>query len=228
MKKIIAVAALVCGLSAILSAQTAVIREISGKVEIKAAGKDWAPAAAGQPVDNATVISTGLKSTALIAIGNSVLTVRPLTRLTLEELQETRAAGQAGNERVALSLQTGRVRADVAPPAGGKTSFTVRSPSATASVRGTTFEFDGTRLAVSEGRVRLAGGDGMAVFVNAGHQVVADTATGRTPTAVETVREELRPTVPAGVPAASTSEPVGTPSNAAGRTGSVTIGVEWW
>jgi hypothetical protein len=210
MKKTLLFMALVCGLSAVLTAQTATIREISGKVEIKSPGADWVPAVQGQPLEKDALISTGLKSTALIALGNSVLTVRPLTRLTLEELQETRAEGQAGNEQVRLSLQTGRIRAEVAPPAGGKTSFTVRSPSATASVRGTAFEFDGKKLFVREGKVRLSGGDGIAVYVSAGHQVAADNSTGKTPTAVETVKEELKPAAPAGVivaPAAIPSQP---------------------
>jgi hypothetical protein len=173
----------------------AVIRETSGTVEIKAPGsRDWVPARSGQSIARTSVISTGFKSTAVIALGNSLLSVQPLTRLTVEEIQET-----AGNERVNINLQTGRIRADVKPPAGGKTEFTVRSPSATASVRGTSFEFDGVNLRVDEGRVHVTGGDRSGTYVGAGHSVSSDIETGRMVSAAEKIRGELAPTLPAGI-----------------------------
>jgi hypothetical protein len=108
----------------ITTAQTAVIRETSGIVEVKAPGlAEWKTAAAGQTLEKASVISTGFRSTALVTIGNSTVTVRPLTRLSLEEL----ATKQTG-EQITLNLRAGRVRADVvplreskiAPPYGGR------------------------------------------------------------------------------------------------------------
>jgi hypothetical protein len=173
----------------------AVIREINGTVEFKAPGAaDWSPAQQGQRITQDTVISTGFKSSALITIGNSTLSVQPLTRLSLAELVR---AGDG--EKVDINLRAGRVRANVRPPAGGTTNFTVRSPSATASVRGTTFEFDGIQLSVDEGRVHVTGGDRSGTYVGAGHQVRTDIETGRTVSVVETVREELAPSIPVGV-----------------------------
>jgi hypothetical protein len=173
----------------------AVIRELSGTVEIKAPGSpQWLPARQGQSIARTAVVSTGFKSTAVIALGNSLLTVQPLTRLTVEEIRET-----AGNERVNISLQTGRIRADVKPPAGGKTEFTVKSPSATASVRGTSFEFDGLNLRVDEGRVHVTGGDRSGTYVGVGHSISADIETGRTTSAAETAKEELVPALPVGI-----------------------------
>jgi ferric-dicitrate binding protein FerR (iron transport regulator) len=172
----------------------AVFREISGTVEVRAPGSaEWIPARQGESIAQAAVVSTGFKSTAVIAVGNSVLSVRPLTRLTVEEMQAAR------DERVNVSLQTGRIRVDVKPPIGGKTEFTVRSPSATASVRGTAFEFDGVRLRVDEGRVHVTGGDRSGVYVGVGHSVSADIETGRTISPAEVAREELVPSLPAGV-----------------------------
>jgi ferric-dicitrate binding protein FerR (iron transport regulator) len=133
----------------------------------------------------------------LIGLGNSVVTVQPLTRLSLEQIQEA-----ADAERVDLYLQTGRIRADVTPPSGGRVDFTVRSPSVTASVRGTSFEFDGQRLSVDEGRVHVSGGDGTGVYVGAGHAVVNNDETGRTATTEETVREAMVLPVLAGIDAA--------------------------
>jgi ferric-dicitrate binding protein FerR (iron transport regulator) len=197
MKKLVLGFLLALGVSALFS-QEAVIREISGTVEVKAPNAaNWSPAQRGQSIARAAVVSTGFKSTAILALGNSVLTVQPLTRLTVDEIQET-----AGNERVNLSLQTGRIRADVRPPAGGKTEFTVRSPTATASVRGTVFEFNGIQLHVDEGRVHLSGGDRSGAYVGAGHQVWTDIETGRTVTVAETVREDLTPSLPPGMDSA--------------------------
>jgi ferric-dicitrate binding protein FerR (iron transport regulator) len=176
----------------------AVIREITGTVEIKAPNAaDWSPAARGQALTQNTLISTGFKSSALIAIGNSTLSVQSLTRLSLEEIIRSE-----GDEKVALNLRTGRVRANVKPPVGGKTDFTVRSPSATASVRGTVFEFNGIQIRVDEGRVHLAGDGGSGIYVGAGHLGRTDIETGHTVGPVETAREEVVVSVPAGVDSA--------------------------
>ncbi|MFP3043923.1 FecR family protein [Treponema primitia] len=186
------------GLFAQAAESRGIIQEVQGKVEIRALGADWIPAVEGQRVEWAATISTGFKGTALIKLGNSLLTVRPLTRLTVREIQETQ-----GIERVSLDMQTGRIRADVTPPAGGKTDFTVRSPTVTASVRGTSFEFDGTILLVDEGRVRLTGGDSTSVYVSAGHHVTTDPVTGRILLVAETIREEMVPDKPVGMGATS-------------------------
>jgi hypothetical protein len=175
----------------------AVVREVTGTVEVKPPGASWIPAAPGQRLETAAMISTGFKSTALITIGNSTLTVRPLTRLSLEEL-----SGSQGDEKVKLQLRAGRIRAEVTPPPGGKVEFNVRSPTATASVRGTVFDFDGIRLQVEEGRVHLAGGDQSGIYVSAGHQVSTDIVTGKTASAAEEVREALVPVLPAGMESA--------------------------
>ena len=131
----------------------AVIRELAGTVEIKYSGSEvWEAAIRGQILTGDTIISTGFRSTAVITIGDSVLTVRPLSRLTLTELTQSQ-----DNEKVELNLQTGRVRADVNPPEGGKTEFVVKSPNSTSSVRGTVFEFDTLNIEVREGTVQFAG-----------------------------------------------------------------------
>jgi hypothetical protein len=176
-------------------AQTARIQEIHGTVEIKRPGaSQWEAAQTGQVLDTAAFISTGFRSTALVTIGSSTLTVRALTRLSLEELM----AAQNG-ERITVNLRAGRVRANVKPPDGGRTSFTVRSPVATASVRGTIFDFDGFRLRVEEGRVYFSGANGAGVYIREGHAAAADPETGKTTTVIEIVKEALSPAPPAGV-----------------------------
>jgi hypothetical protein len=216
MKRMVLGLALLLGAAA-LFAQEAVIREISGTVELKAPGAAaWSPAQRGQTIGRNVMISTGFKSSAVIAIGNSTLMVQPLTRLSLEELLLV-----GGGEKVDISLRAGRVRADVKPPAGGKTDFTVKSPTATASVRGTSFEFDGIQLKVDEGRVHVSGTDGGGTYVGAGHVVKTDIETGRTLAVAETAREDLAPPVPTGVdstPETKVTAPV---------TGDIEAGFEW-
>jgi hypothetical protein len=201
MKKMVLIAGFVFlpGLCALFAQEAGdsqmVIREISGTVEVKAPdAAAWVPASRGQVLELRSLISTGFKSNALIAIGNSLLSVQPLTRLSLEELIR---AGK--EEKVGLNLRTGRVRANVRPPEGGTTDFTVRSPTATASVRGTVFEFNGTELRVAEGRVHLSGGGQNGAYVGVGQLARTDIETGRTLGAAETAKEALVPAIPAGV-----------------------------
>jgi len=165
MKKIVITAIfitlVVCG----AFCQNGVIRELTGEVELKRSGSSaFVPASAGDAVSSNTVVSTGFRSTAIIAIGSSVISVRPLTRLTLAEIQSIE-----NTENVNVNLQSGRVRVEVKPPAGTKTNLNVQSPSATASVRGTIFEMDTHNLIGIEGKVMLSGVSGAGVMVTGGN-----------------------------------------------------------
>jgi len=159
---------------------SAVIREMTGTVELKKSGSvNWTQAKAGDIIEKATIVSTGFKSSALLTVGNSTLMVRPLTRLSLEELMN-----QNETETINISLSTGRVKVDVKPPAGSKASFTVQSPAATASVRGTSFEMDTESIQVLEGAVSYvptlaaAGATIRPVTVSAGEESWVDSDTG--------------------------------------------------
>ena len=132
----------------LLPAQTGVVRELSGTVELSTAGGAFVPAAVGAAVAQDTVISTGFRSSALIQVGSAMVAVRPLTRLSLTEIR----AG-AGSETVNMNLQAGRVRVDLNPPAGVRASMSVTTPSTTASVRGTSFELDTRNINVEYGAV---------------------------------------------------------------------------
>jgi hypothetical protein len=144
--------------------RSGVIRDISGEVELKRAGASvFIPAKKGDTVAVDTIVSTGFRSSAIIEVGSSTIAVRPLTRLSLAEIQSA-----SDTETLNMNLQTGRVRVDVKPAAGTRTNFTVQSPSATASVRGTSFEFDTCSLKVSEGSVAFQGSRGFVILVPAG------------------------------------------------------------
>jgi hypothetical protein len=160
-KQFLLPAILLAGINFYAFAQNGVIKEITGTVELKPAGTDvFVPAADGAQVKADTIISTGFKSTAIVEVGSAVIAVRPLTRLTLTEISASQ-----GTETINVNLQAGRVRVDVKPPAGTKASFSVSSPSATASVRGTRFDFDTRNLRVLEGTVAFKGRKGFTVLV---------------------------------------------------------------
>ena len=161
-KAVIAVALILAAVGAY--GQSGVLKEMTGQVELKNPGSaSFVAARAGDVVNENAVVSTGIKSTAIIQVGSALLTVRPLTRLTLTEIRAS-----AESESMNMSLQAGRVRVDLKPPAGSKASMSVSSPSATASVRGTSFEFDTRNLQVYEGGVIFKGIRGEGTLITAG------------------------------------------------------------
>ena len=194
-RTIISVLILLCA-GSVFAQVSGVITELSGTVELKPAGAaDFAAAKAGDSVARDTVVSTGFKSSALITVGSAALTVRPLTRLSLAEI-----SASAGSETLNVSLQTGRVRVDLNPPAGAQASMSVRSPVATASVRGTNFEFDTQSLKVLEGTVAFQGSSGGEMMVGAGaSSEILDN--GRAADPIETGMAELMPPPLAGTDA---------------------------
>ena len=203
----------ICG----VFAQSGSIQELSGDVTLKPAGSTaFSPAKAGDKVAQDTVVSTGFKSTAVITIGSSTLTVRPLTRLSLAEIQSA-----SGTEKLNVELQTGRVKVDVKPPAGTKANMTIQSPGATASVRGTSFEFDTVNLDVIEGKVAFGGEIGALTMVQGGESSFVD-ADGLPvpPSSVSTVA--LLPPAPVGTPAEAPASSAPQPS-----TGNVDITIDW-
>jgi hypothetical protein len=190
MKTILAAALMCCAGAAFTQG---VIRELNGTVELKPEGTSaFVPARAGDLVALNTIISTGFKSTAVITLGSAVITVQPITRLSLAEISSAWE-----NERLRVNLSTGRIRVNVKPPSGGKTDFTVRSPSATASVRGTEFEFDTWTVQVIEGTVAFSGSHGL-MLISAGGSSQVDPVTGRVADPIETSAAALLPPAPAG------------------------------
>jgi len=156
----------------------AVIREIIGTVELKrSAAEDWVPAELGDQLSRNTIISTGIKSTAIIDTRHSVIVVRPLTSLSLEAI-----IARNNNETVNLNLSSGRIRVEVKPPAGRRANFNVSTPMTVASVRGTSFDLDTVNLIVREGAVRYdsrVNDAGNPVLVTANQSSWVDTDTGK-------------------------------------------------
>jgi len=175
-------------------AQNGTIRELNGTVEIKKPGtSSYVPAKAGDSISQDTIISTAFKSIAMVEIGSAVIMVQPLTRLSLTEI-----SASASNETINVNIQTGRIRVDLNPPAGRKASMTVSSPSATASVRGTSFDFSTQNIYVQHGTVSFTGNKGKPLLVSTGSdsQVKTD---GRADDPLETRISRLLPPLPVGM-----------------------------
>jgi hypothetical protein len=205
-------------------AQTGVIREISGTVELKAVGaSSFTAASAGDQVRQDTVISTGFKSTALVEIGSTVIAVRPLTRLTLTEIQAS-----SGSETLNVSLSSGRVRVDVNPPAGTKASMSISSPSATASVRGTSFYFDMLNCKGIEGTVGFRGSWGNSELVAGGFESNVS-ANGNVEDPYTALWSRLKPGLPPGSGKATGKDTSGAgegdSSGYVGNDGTVSVGL---
>jgi hypothetical protein len=167
MKRLLAILIFLVLLANGLFAQTqAVVKEVNGKVEIKGPGATaWMPARAGQQLAKGSFISTGFNSTAVLALGASVLSVKPLTRMQLEEL-----IAKEGTVSTSLFLKVGKVNAEVKTTEGLKQDFTVKSPVSTAAVRGTEFEFDGLTVKVINGLVFFSNNLGQGRGVAQGEQ----------------------------------------------------------
>jgi len=131
-----------------LFSQQARFERIAGKVEYLIPGGSWVTAAVGDVIPIGATVSTGFKSSAVLMVGGSEISVLALTRMSVEELTET-----SESVTTSLNLRTGAVRASVRSTSGKSTDFTLRSPVSTAAVRGTEFIFDGYRLEVIEGIV---------------------------------------------------------------------------
>ena len=216
----------------------AVIRELAGTVEVKSANSEvWVAASRGQILPGDSSISTGFKSTALLALGNSLVTLRPLTRISIIELSKNQS-----NDKIELKLETGRVRNEVQPPTGGQTEYVIRSPNSTSSVRGTIFELDTLSIVVLQGTVEFSGISGAGglsetsrvseagissqlevdttasqvssspVLIDAVGYSLVDEYTGRIKNPIEVLNEELRPAPPLGSDSISVSAPPPTPS----------------
>jgi hypothetical protein len=150
--------------SGLFAAESAVFKEVKGKVEYQIDGDDWMPAKVGASVPAGAVISTGFKSSAALEVLGSVIMIKPLTRMVLDELVRSASGTKTG-----LTLLSGKVKTEVKPSsATSATVFDVKSPTATASVRGTGFEFDGENILVNHGNVVFSNQWGVSRSVQGG------------------------------------------------------------
>ena len=158
MKKIIAfVLFLFCSVSVLLAKDfSAQVSAVSGKAEVLSGGS-WKPLAVGDLLKNGDVVQTGFKSSLALKIKDSTVDVAALTRMTVEQLAENSA-----KDNVRLFVDAGGVTSSVKKTGLKKIGFTVRTPVATASVRGTEFSvqnnFDSVKVDTTQGSVAVWNG----------------------------------------------------------------------
>jgi len=90
--------------------ETAVFREVTGKVEYQIQSKGWLPATMGVEIPSGTTISTGFRSSAAVEVLGSVVFLKPLTRLVLDGLVRS-----LKGTKTYLTLLAGKVKAEVKP-----------------------------------------------------------------------------------------------------------------
>lgn len=225
--KLIAAAFALIAICAPIVALEGRVVTVSGKVEFQDASGVWKPLKGGDSVVSGTLISTGFKSEATVKLGGSILTIRPLTRMSLTQLVE-----KEDTVNTELYLEVGTVKAEVNSMDNKKNGFTVKSPAATASVRGTVFEI-GDDLVVLRGAVEFtssigqtrtgAAGERLTLVGNSVTSPASALATGMNTIPLSQVPStEVRSPIlvtasapPPALPPASAAEPVPVPSTAA-------------
>lgn len=142
-RKILPAVFICCFISSLFALEGKII-ECTGKVEVQK-GSSWVAVNKNDVLKAGDVISTGFKSEAVIAFDETKIKVKALTRLSIEQLFE-----QNGDKASTVYLDTGSISADVKPAENKRVGFTVKSPAATASVRGTMGEVyaDGTVIGI--------------------------------------------------------------------------------
>lgn len=153
---------LVAGYAVAQDEAVVVATEVEGEVTMQAPGDDeWQPVAVDDVIPLESRISTGFDSEAQLAVGeNAVVTALELTRMSIDELIQ-----EEGTERSEINLDIGRINGDIERREDQETEFQVRSEVATASVRGTSFGFDGARVWVGEGQVAMINAFGREVNI---------------------------------------------------------------
>ena len=150
LKKSILTFALVLFSFTTLMAESAKVLYVNGKVEVNR-NNSWIPLKVGDAVAVNETISTGFKSEAKISLYDSVMVLGALTRVTLDSLYKT-----ADKDNVSVYLNTGAVRSKVNHTNTKRVAYSVTSPVATASARGTDFTVTASgNMSCSEGSIAV-------------------------------------------------------------------------
>lgn len=137
-------------LSTALFALDGVVTATEGKVEILK-NDVWVIVKKGDLVPEGSTINTGFKASCTIKLGGSVIEIRKLSRVVLEQLEE-----QENTVVTKLYLDAGSLRNDVKPLKNKANDYKVQTAAVTSSVRGTQFEvWSNGNVSVYEGKVEV-------------------------------------------------------------------------
>jgi hypothetical protein len=116
--------------------KTATVASVSGRAQKLQAGQEkWQDIAAGDQLDNHTVIRTGLRSRVVLKFQDRAeVVIEDATKVGISEFLQT-----GKQVRAQVGLKYGSIHVDV-PKQNGPTDFSVSTPVATLSIRGTAGE----------------------------------------------------------------------------------------
>lgn len=138
-----------CSLCA-ATALDAQVKTVTGKVEVQKDGS-WVSVKEGDVLAKGAVVSTGFKSGAELQINDAIVSLGPLSRMTVQQLVE-----DSSIDETSLFMDAGSVKADINRTSGKRVNFKISSPVATASVRGTTFTMrGGDKISCDHGSVSV-------------------------------------------------------------------------
>lgn len=154
MKKLLT-AVLITFLSFNVFAIEAKVVSVTGKVQ-KQRGAAWVDLKPGDVISKGELIQTGFKSEAVLSLTSanqkSTINIAPLSRVTIEQLSETNTEDTAS-----VAVTSGSVKSDIQRTKDNRVNYSVRSPVATASVRGTivgvAVKYDGVNVSAERGEV---------------------------------------------------------------------------
>ncbi len=114
------------------------ITSVTGKVQVQSQGSsEWVDVAKNDILKTGDIISTGFNSNATIVMGTSVLTVAPLSRMSIEQLTQKDVGGDKNLTKTTIYIDSGKASFKVNSSARNLNDFKIHSPASTASVRGT-------------------------------------------------------------------------------------------
>lgn len=145
-----------------------VVLQLDKKVEVQINEGSWQPATAGLKLSEGDKIHTGFKATCMLGFPDqSVVEVQPMSMIQLDKVN---VAGV--QTRARLLLKTGEVKAQVNRSMGARGDFQVKTPTTTASVRGTEIN----RISYDESagtQIRMGGHGLLAVLTPQGRAFLA-------------------------------------------------------
>lgn len=169
----------------------ATVSDWKGEVQLQVAGQSLGSPRRGQVLSSGTILNTNDGRLLLQLSDGSQVVVRPHTRLQLRQ--------PSVNDWSYFQLLLGRILAKITKRTGGAPPFQLGTPSALISVRGTSFDVEVNRHAVTEvdvfeGLVEVSsiGGQGPSVLVEPGFSTRIGMGTAPEP---PRPTEELRPDV---------------------------------
>lgn len=166
-------------------ALTVTLGDLARKVEVAFGGGAWEPATGGMKLKKGDKIHTGFKAGVTLTFPDgSTIRVLPMSLVEIQDLSR----GADNRLRVRIWLRLGELAAKVNRLPGAAGDFHVKTPTTTASVRGTKFSVlhDGTAtiVAVTESSVDVTANNGRRVVVPAGKETRSTAKSVSTPVAI--------------------------------------------